>query len=120
MKITRKQLRNIIKEAVAQLSENKGCPEATQDKKINAENKKKAASNKKIMYGHPKEVEVLSALAEKKQLCGNCVAFDITPQMVKCGGANEKGTVGYCKMHDFSCAAQKTCLTWAPGGPKKE
>jgi hypothetical protein len=22
-------------------------------------------------------------------------------------------------MHDFSCAAEKTCLTWAPGGPKK-
>jgi len=26
---------------------------------------------------------------------------------------------GYCKMHDFSCAAEKTCLTYAPGGPKK-
>ena len=43
----------------------------------------------------------------------------ISKKMIACGGANEEGTVGYCKMHDFSCAAEKTCLTYAPGGPKK-
>ena len=58
-------------------------------------------------------------LAEQGKLCGNCAAYDISPKMVSCGGADAEGTFGYCKMHDFSCAAEKTCLTYAPGGPKK-
>ena len=115
MRVTKRYVKNLIREAMGVDS----CPEPTQDKNLNAENKRKAAANDKIMYGHPSKVEVLQPLAEKGQLCGNCAAFDITPQMVDCGGANEEGTVGYCKMHDFSCAAEKTCLTWAPGGPKR-
>ncbi len=113
MKITRKQLRQIINEATS-------CPVATQSKDVNSENKRKASSNEKIMYGHPDSVSVLAPLQEVGKLCGNCVAFDITKKMQDCGGANAQGTVGYCKMHDFSCAAEKTCLNWAPGGPNKD
>ena len=115
MIVTKRYIRRLIREAMGAES----CPNATQDKDLNAENKQKAADNKKIMYGHPSKVEVLKPLAEQGKLCGNCIAFDVTPQMVACGGANKEETVGYCKMHDFSCAAEKTCLTWAPGGPKR-
>ena len=114
MKVTRRFIRNLIKEAAGDDS----CPAATQDKGLNAKNKAAAAKNPKIKYGHPDKVPELESLAKQKKLCGNCAAFDISKAMVGCGGANEEGTVGYCKMHDFSCAAEKTCLTYAPGGPK--
>jgi len=79
---------------------------------------------------HRKAVPVAVA---QKQLCGNCKAFNITPEMVACGGATErpllvecaKGgvprlttTVGYCEMHEFKCSALRTCDTWVGGGPK--
>jgi hypothetical protein len=115
MKITRSFIKNLIKEVKGDDS----CPIATQDEEINALNKGKAAVDRKIAYMHPEDAEKILELAEAGSFCGNCAAFDITPQMIKCGGANEEGTVGYCKMHDFSCAAEKTCLTWAPGGPKR-
>ena len=115
MKITRRFLRNLLKEAAGRDS----CPEATQSKKLNDKNKKLAAENKKIKYGHPDKIKELEGLAKENKLCGNCAAFDISQKMIDCGGANEEGTMGYCKMHDFSCAAEKTCLTYAPGGPKK-
>lgn len=101
-------------------AEGDSCPAATQDKNLNSKNKTLAAKNVDIKYGHPSQVDALKPLANEKKLCGNCAAFDITPQMINCTGANKEGTVGYCKMHDFSCAAEKTCLTWAPGGPKKK
>jgi len=115
MKITRRFLRNLLKEAAGR----DDCPEATQDKKLNDKNKKLAAKNKKIKYGHPDKIKELEKLAKENKLCGNCAAFDISQKMIDCGGANEEGTMGYCKMHDFSCAAEKTCLTYAPGGPKR-
>ncbi len=115
MKITRRFIKNLIKEAKGDDS----CPAATQDAKLNSENKRKAARNPKIKYGHPSKVKELQKLAKNNKLCGNCAAFDVSKKMIKCGGANKKGTSGYCKMHDFSCAAEKTCLTWAPGGPKR-
>lgn len=115
MKITKRFIKNLIKEAKGDNS----CPIPTQEKEVNNINKGKAAASRKIAYMHPADAQLLLALVEEGSLCGNCAAFDITPQMVKCGGANSKGTVGYCKMHDFSCSAEKSCLTWAPGGPKK-
>ena len=115
MKITRRFIKNLIKEAKGDDS----CPAATQDAKLNSENKRKAARNPKIKYGHPSKVKELQKLAKNNKLCGNCAAFDVSKKMIKCGGANKKDTSGYCKMHDFSCAAEKTCLTWAPGGPKR-
>jgi predicted RNA-binding Zn-ribbon protein involved in translation (DUF1610 family) len=96
------------------------CPVATQDQRVNRQNKQKAARDPEIKYGHPKRRRILRPLAEQGKLCGNCAAFDVTKKMQQCGGANAEETAGYCKMHDFTCAAQKTCLTWAPGGPKRQ
>ena len=127
MKITRRFIHNLIKEAKGDDS----CPAATQDKRLNRKNKRKAARNPKIKYGNPSKVKELQRLAEEKKLCGNCAAFDVTKKMQACMGVKpeyEKVTAefliknnkaGYCKMHDFSCAAAKTCLTYAPGGPKR-
>jgi hypothetical protein len=115
MKITKRFIKNLIKEVKGDES----CPVATQEEEINTLNKGKAAVDRKIAYMHPADAVKILELVEENKFCGNCAAFDITPQMVDCGGANSKGTTGYCKMHDFSCAAEKTCLTWATGGPKK-
>ena len=38
---------------------------------------------------------IMPALAEK-QLCGNCKAFNITPEMVACGGASERPILVEC------------------------
>ena len=78
---------------------------------------KAAAQIMNFMKGE--DAQKILALAGENKLCGNCAAFDISKEMVACGGANSEGTVGYCKMHDFSCTAEKTCLTYAHGGPKK-
>ena len=115
MKVTKRFLINLIKEAKGEDT----CPAATQEQEVNDTNKGKAAVNRKIAYMHPEDAQKILDLAEKGSFCGNCAAFDISSKMVDCEGANSEGTVGYCKMHDFSCAAEKTCLTWAPGGPKK-
>ena len=115
MKITKRFIKNLIKEAKGDNS----CPIATQEGEVNIANKGSAAIDRKIAYMHPEDAQKILELAAENKMCGNCAAFDITKEMIKCGGANKEGTVGYCKMHDFSCAAEKTCLTYAPGGPKK-
>ena len=115
MKVTKRFIKNLLKEAAGDDS----CPVATQEEEINTLNKGKAAVDRKIAYMHPEDAVKILELVEENKLCGNCAAFDISSEMVDCGGANSEGTVGYCKMHDFSCAAEKTCLTYAPGGPKR-
>ena len=60
--------------------------------------------------------------AAKKSLCGNCVAFDISPRMEECmpGSVSQDedgGRLGYCWMHHFKCHSLRTCHTWAKGGP---
>ena len=63
-------------------------------------------------------------------LCGNCAAFDITPEMLDCiktglmqgNGldADEvivRAELGYCRMLNFKCAASRTCSAWIVGGP---
>jgi len=115
MRITRRFIQNLIKEVRGDDS----CPVATQEKELSDFNRGVAASNRKIAYMHPEDAVKILELAEEGKLCGNCAAYDISPKMVQCGGADAAGTYGYCKMHDFSCAAEKTCLTYAPGGPKK-
>jgi hypothetical protein len=30
------------------------------------------------------------------------------------------GEFGYCWMHHFKCHSQRTCTTWAAGGPIKD
>ena len=114
MKITRNFLKNLLREEAGDDS----CPVATQEEEVNSKNKGRAAVDRQIAYMHPEDAEKILALAEEEKLCGNCAAFDISAQMKDCGVKVDQG-FGYCKMHDFSCAAEKTCLTWAPGGPQK-
>ena len=90
------------------------CPAPTQDPELNAANKQRAAEDPEVQYGFPEQM-----IAEGKR-CGGCAAFNVSENMVRCGGAAEDRSVGYCMMHEFTCAAKRSCLTWAPGGPKTE
>ena len=66
------------------------------------------------------EASKASEEAAKKSLCGNCVAFDISPRMKECmpGKTSDKdGELGYCWMHHFKCHSARACHTWAKGGP---
>ena len=79
--------------------------------------------------------ERVSVAKAREQLCGNCAAFDVSPQMVACGGASDEAisvicsisghprvtkTVGYCRAWDFTCSAMRTCDSWVGGGPKEK
>lgn len=117
------------------------CPRATKDIALNLKNRKKAIDT--AMYGplNPSEpneqywkklanewdVDTASA---KKQRCGNCTMFIVTPQMKSCieGGLNPEdkdewgaidaaGQLGYCEAFDFKCASKRTCRAWVTGGP---
>jgi hypothetical protein len=118
------------------------CPKATQDIAVNLRNRKKAIDT--AMYGplNPsepnedywkkiaKEWDVDTSVA-KKQLCGNCTMFIVTPQMKECinkgvtGGERQDewnsidaaGQLGYCEAFDFKCASKRTCRAWVTGGP---
>lgn len=120
----------------------KKCPPATQDIAVNLRNRGKAI--KAAMYGplNPsepnkdywekiaKEWDVDSASA-KKQLCGNCVMFIVTPEMKDCinsavtegerqdewAAIDSAGQLGYCEAFDFKCASKRTCRAWVTGGP---
>lgn len=115
MKVTKRFIKNLIRE----MKGDDTCPAATQNKELSDSNRGIAASDRKIAYMHPDDAVKILALTREGKLCGNCAAYDISEKMVQCGGADAEGTYGYCKMHDFSCAAEKTCLTYAPGGPKR-
>lgn len=121
------------------------CPVATKDITVNLKNRKTAIDS--AMYGplNPSEpnpdywgkiakewdVDVTSA---KKQLCGNCVMFIVTPKMKDCIGSgvtggerpdewaaiDSAGELGYCEAFDFKCAAKRTCRAWVVGGPITE
>ena len=60
--------------------------------------------------------------AAKKSLCGNCVAFDISPRMEDCMPpvSDDDGRLGYCWMHHFKCHSARTCDTWAKGPIKDD
>jgi hypothetical protein len=118
------------------------CPKATKDIAVNLKNRGNAI--KTAMYGplNPAEsnsdywkdiakewdVDIASA---KKQRCGNCVMFIVTPEMKSCiktgitsgeradewGAIDSAGELGYCEAFDFKCAAQRTCRAWVTGGP---
>ena len=72
------------------------CPAATQDLKLNTKNRDAAIKEDHIQYG-PLNVDEpgdywkdiakhwnTTEKAAKKSLCGNCVAFDISPRMKDC------------------------------------
>ena len=39
--------------------------------------------------------------------------------MLECmpGNVDKDGYLGYCWMHHFKCHSERTCNTWATGGP---
>ncbi len=102
------------------------CPRATQDLKLNTKNRNASIKAEHIQYG-PLNLEDesywvkaadhwnTSVEVAKKSNCGNCVAFDISPRMEKCMPL--EGDLGYCWMHHFKCHKDRTCYTWAAGGP---
>ena len=111
------------------------CPPATQDLELNTKNRDAAVQAEHIQYG-PLNVDEpgdywsdiadawnTSEEAAKKSLCGNCVAFDISPRMKECmpgETSDEDGELGYCWMHHFKCHSARSCRTWAKGGPIKQ
>ena len=133
-------VRRIILEA--RKPEGGSCPRATQDAVLNTKNRNK--TTKKLGYGPANPAKPGDFWEEKAEmwddipvseaksmLCGNCAAFDISPQMLSCinkslqdGEKDESGwdtikagKLGYCHMHKFKCAARRTCDTWVTGGP---
>ena len=115
------------------------CPEATQDIALNIKNRQTAIDQANYGPLNPNEPNEGSwkAKAEqfkgsveeaKKALCGNCVFFYRTPEILKCIAeglgtevdpyeAINAGEIGYCEAFDFKCAASRTCGAWVVGGP---
>ncbi len=121
------------------------CPTATKDVAVNLQNRKKAiavADYGPLNPSEPNE-EYWEKLAEewevetseaKKQICGNCAVFIVTPQMKSCiesglvdddrkdewNAIDAAGELGYCEAFDFKCASKRTCRAWVTGGPIRE
>ena len=127
MKLILENFRNFVKEAVDLV-----CPPATQDLKLNTKNRDSAIKAEHIQYGplnvdEPGDYWIKIAdywnttpEAAAKSVCGNCVAFDISPRMKECmpgETSDEDGLLGYCWMHHFKCHSARACRTWAKGGP---
>jgi hypothetical protein len=116
------------------------CPEATQNIKINIENRQNAIDTANYGPLNPNEPneDYWKAKADqfkgdvetaKKSLCGNCSFFIQTKQMLDCiaGGIggdvkNEwdtinAGTLGFCSAFDYKCSSERTCDIWLVGGP---
>ena len=136
MKITKRQLKIIIKEELTRIWEaasDFACPAPTQDLELNTKNRNSAIKSESIQYG-PMNLEDESYWVElakfwntetevaKESKCSNCAAFDISPRMETCmpGSIQEDGKLGYCWMHNFKCHSARTCYTWAAGGPISE
>ena len=102
------------------------CPRATQDLKLNTKNRNAAIKAEHIKYGPlnlsdeqywvdaAKHWKTSTEVA-KESKCSNCIAFDISPRMEECMPL--EGDLGYCWMHHFKCHKDRTCYTWAAGGP---
>ena len=119
------------------------CPAPTQDLELNTRNRNAAIEADYIQYGplNLADEAYWDRAAEhwkttpdvaKQSRCYNCVAFDISPRMQECMPGqimkqeeieaaieNEERweTLGYCWMHSFKCHSDRTCYTWAAGGP---
>lgn len=117
------------------------CPPETLDVELNLENRKNAIDS--AMYGplNPAEPndEYWTVLADewrvdiseaRKQTCGNCAMFNISPSMKDCIAegvgpdrfdlVDAAGELGYCEAFDFKCASARTCRAWVAGGPVTE
>jgi len=113
------------------------CPIATRDITLNLQNRGKAID--KADYGpmDPRQPndEYWMRMASRwnttpdearKMRCGNCGAFDQSPEMLQCieDGLTEDreadrmedmvdaSDLGYCEIFDFKCAASRTCNAW--------
>ena len=111
------------------------CPPATQDLELNTKNRNSAIKADHIQYGplnlsdekyYERAADHWNTEPEvaKKSKCSNCIAFDVSPRMLKCLPGpvsepieDEEGKLGYCWMHHFKCHSARTCYTWAAGGP---
>ena len=105
------------------------CPTATKNLKLNTKNRDAAIKDEDIQYGplNLEDEDYYVRLGEhwnttpevaKKSKCSNCIAFDISPRMKDCMPIEDvEGGLGYCWMHDFKCHEDRTCYTWAKGGP---
>jgi hypothetical protein len=145
MKITRRQLIQIIREEARSAIESDlcsrlleqvkefSCPSPAKDLELNTKNRNSAIQAKHIQYGpiNLKDETYWTKLANfwktesdvaKESRCSNCAAFDISPRMEVCmpGSIQEDGRLGYCWMHSFKCHSARTCYTWAAGGPISE
>jgi hypothetical protein len=114
-------------------AEGSTCPLATQDLKVNTENRNAAIKAEHIEYGplnlsdegyweHLADHWNTTVKVAKNSTCSNCAAFDISPKMEACMPGkleDSEGRLGYCWMHHFKCHSARTCYTWAAGGPIK-
>jgi len=109
------------------------CPLPTQDLELNTKNRNSAIKADYIKYGPLNltdegywelAAEHWNTTVEvaKESKCKNCVAFDISKRMLDCmpGSVQNDGYLGYCWMHNFKCHSERTCYTWASGGPIDE
>ena len=109
------------------------CPLPTQDLELNTKNRNSAIEADYIQYGplNLNDEEYWERAAKhwkttvdvaKESKCKNCVAFDISERMLECmpGSVQNDGYLGYCWMHSFKCHSERTCYTWASGGPIDE
>ena len=126
-----------LMEAVSQ-----GCPEATRSIDVNLKNRQKAIDeygygpldpgqpNDEFWQTKADEWNMDDPGQARTALCGNCAAFDKSPDMLDCiakGIGTEPGSdpmstidagdLGYCKFLKFKCAAKRTCDAWVEGGP---
>lgn len=124
-----------LEETILIHEEDTECPKPTQDLELNTKNRDSAIQADHIKYG-PLNVDEpgdywqdiadywdTTLEAAKSSLCGNCVAFDISPRMLECmpgETSDEDGELGYCWMHHFKCHSARSCRTWAKGGPITE
>ena len=123
------RIKNLLKKAAGL-----ACPAATQDLELNTKNRNASIEAEHIQYGplNLSDEDYWERAAEhwntdvetaKKSVCGNCVAFDISPRMDECMPgpvSDDDGRLGYCWMHHFKCHSARTCYTWAAGGPIEE
>ena len=102
MKITRRQLRKLINEAV------------NKTKKFVKKPGGRAKAVEEAKYGDPKKNKDLAASLKKDhgeiKYCKTCSAYD-TSEEAKAKGLASK-TTGFCHMYGFSCKATNSCTRW--------
>lgn len=115
------------------------CPPSTQNISLNLKNRQIAIQSAKYGPANPRlaneqywrdiaSVWGIRPADAKTMRCGNCAAFDVSPEILNCiregleGGlpADEvmlAAELGYCHAFRFKCAASRTCTAWIVGGP---